>query len=152
LREYVPGNLVYANGNKFVPRRFHLEAEEPLAFAVDVAAESVQELGAGDVAEGSGSLAATHVRSIPMCDVDAPHQSFISDDEDYRFQMAVAVFGHEQGRHSGGEAWEWGAQSVQLFRGISNPTSACSVAQMPFKTSLVTTTMRPFSGPWRSVR
>ena len=118
LREYIPGNLVYANGNKFVPRRFHLEAEEPLAFAVDVVAESVQELGARDDAEGSGSLASTHVRGIPMCDVDAPHQSFISDDEDYRFQMAVAVFGHEQGRHSGGEAWEWGAQSVQLFRGI----------------------------------
>ena len=118
LREYVPGNLVYANGNKFVPRRFHLEADEPLAFAVDVVAESVQEVGTGDVSEGAGSLAATHVLGVPMCDVDAPHQSFISDDEDYRFQMAVAVFGHEQGRHSGGEAWEWGPQSLQLFKGI----------------------------------
>ena len=28
LREYVPGNLVYANGHRFVPRRFHLNVDE----------------------------------------------------------------------------------------------------------------------------
>jgi len=27
IREYIPGNLIYANGHKFVPRRFHLEPE-----------------------------------------------------------------------------------------------------------------------------
>jgi ATP-dependent helicase YprA (DUF1998 family) len=118
LREYVPGNLVYANGNKFVPRRFHLEAEEPLVFAVDVAAESVQEVGVGSATAGPSSMSTARVMGVPMCDVDAPHQSFISDDEDYRFQMGMAVFGQEQGRHGGGEAWNWGTQSIHLYKGM----------------------------------
>ncbi len=87
-------------------------------FSVDVAAESVQEIGVGNAPAGAGSISATHVLGVPMCDVDAPHQSFISDDEDYRFQMGMAVFGHEQGRHGGGEAWYWGAQSIQLYKGV----------------------------------
>ncbi|WP_273660939.1 hypothetical protein, partial [Pseudomonas aeruginosa] len=41
VREYVPGNLIYANAHKFVPRHFHLVPEEPLVFAVDVASESI---------------------------------------------------------------------------------------------------------------
>lgn len=28
LREYVPGNLIYANGNRFVARRFHRDVDE----------------------------------------------------------------------------------------------------------------------------
>ena len=39
------------------------------------------------------------------------HQSNISDDEDYRFQMAVAVYGYEQNRHNGGSAYGWGERS-----------------------------------------
>jgi hypothetical protein len=31
LREYVPGNLIYANGNRFVARRFHRNADEQSA-------------------------------------------------------------------------------------------------------------------------
>jgi hypothetical protein len=50
--------------------------------------------------------------------VDAPHQSYISDDEDYRFQMPVAVFGQDQGRHSGGPAYEWGAATLHLKHGM----------------------------------
>src|SRR5262249_52100495 len=32
LREYVPGNLLYANGQRFVPRYYHLEPERPTYF------------------------------------------------------------------------------------------------------------------------
>jgi hypothetical protein len=28
LREYVPGNLIYANGNRFVARHFHRDVDE----------------------------------------------------------------------------------------------------------------------------
>jgi hypothetical protein len=45
VREYVPGNLIYANAHKFVPRTFHLVPEEPIVFAVDLANESIQETG-----------------------------------------------------------------------------------------------------------
>ncbi|MAC32072.1 MAG: helicase [Haliea sp.] len=119
VREFVPGNLIYANGHKFVPRHFHLVPEEPLVFSVDLAAESIQETAnsAATAASQSGSMGATSILGVNICDVDAPHQSYISDDEDYRFQMPVAVFGQNQGRHSGGMAYEWGEASLQLRRG-----------------------------------
>lgn len=47
-----------------------------------------------------------------------PHHSYISDDEDYRFQMAVAVFAQDQGRHSGGKVYEWGKAQLHLKHGL----------------------------------
>lgn len=119
VREYVPGNLIYANAHKFVPRHFHLIPEEPLVFAVDVASESVQETGpsAKAVSETS-SMAMMQILGVAICDVDAPHHSYISDDEDYRFQMSVAVFAQDQGRHSGGKLFEWGKAALQLKHGL----------------------------------
>ena len=116
IREYIPGNLIYANGHKFVPRRFHLEPEEPLTFVVDVACESIQETG-GAVTTATG-LGSQLLKGVVMCDVDAPHQSYISDEEDYRFQMPVAIFGHEQGRHAGGKAYDWGGAQLHLKRSV----------------------------------
>ena len=37
LREYVPGNLIYANGHRFVPRYFHLDPREDRRAALGVA-------------------------------------------------------------------------------------------------------------------
>ena len=105
IREYIPGNLIYANGHKFVPRRFHLKPEEPLRFHADVAAQAIGETGASANRDGTSSLSAVGILGVAMCDVDAPHQSYISDEEDYRFQMPVAIFGYEQGRHGGGRAY-----------------------------------------------
>jgi hypothetical protein len=121
VREYVPGNLIYANAHKFVPRTFHLIPEEPIVFAVDLADESVQEtggLGLAAVPSQTDSLGSTTIFGVQVCDVDAPHQSYISDDEDYRFQLPVAVFGQDQGRHSGGRAYEWGTAALHLKHGL----------------------------------
>ena len=35
LREYVPGNAIYANGFRFVPRHFQLTPDDTLRFRVD---------------------------------------------------------------------------------------------------------------------
>jgi len=121
VREYVPGNLIYANAHKFVPRTFHLAPEEPLVFAVDIINEAVRETGGLNQTATSAqtaSMATTHILGVQVCDVDAPHQSYISDDEDYRFQLPVAVFGQDQGRHSGGQAYDWGNAALHLKRGL----------------------------------
>ena len=90
-----------------------------MVFSVDVLSESIQETGGAVTADNQmASMAATRLFGVAMCDVDAPHQSYISDDEDYRFQMPVAVFGHDQGRHAGGKAYEWGSVVLQLKRGL----------------------------------
>jgi len=119
-REYVPGNLIYANSHKFIPRTFHLVPEEPLVFSADVAHESIQETGGAAKKAKSqvASMGATHILGVAVCDVDAPHHSYISDDEDYRFQMPVAVFAQDQGRHSGGAAYEWGNNMLHFKRGM----------------------------------
>lgn len=115
LREYVPGNLIYANGQRFIPRVFHLEPVEPTLFQVDINNEAVHEIG---TATNSVGLGAMTLSAVPICDVDLPNQSNISDEEDFRFQLPVSTFGYEQNRHSGGLAYTWGSQPVQLRRGV----------------------------------
>jgi hypothetical protein len=51
---------------------------------------------------------------MPICDVEMPHLSHISDEEEFRFQMPVMVVGMEQKRHDGGLAFKWGATSLLL--------------------------------------
>src|SRR5690606_21337565 len=119
LRELVPGNLIYANGHRFVPRRFHLEPVEPTRFRVDLATQAVAEIGSGRPGDGVASIGSATILSIPVCDVDLPHRSQISDDEDHRFQLAVAVYGEEQGRHGAGRAFLWRERTVDLRKSVS---------------------------------
>lgn len=110
VREYVPGNLVYANGGRYAPRFFHLDAEaRVVAHEVDLEHGAVREIGSGS---GAGAMGTQVIKSVPACDVDMPHASRIHDEEDYRFQMPVVVLGHESGRHGGGKAFHWGGADV----------------------------------------
>lgn len=117
LREYVPGNLIYANSNRFVPRFYHLEPEPQVSlFQVDLATEAIAEVGLQN--NGLSGLGVTTLRAVSICDVDLPHQSQISDDESYRFQLPVSILGYEQNRHSEGKAYGWGSQTLQLRLGV----------------------------------
>jgi hypothetical protein len=116
LREYVPGNLIYANGQRFVPRYFHLEPDDPTYFQVDVPNEAIKEIGSGH--KLSASLLSTALKAVPICDVDLFHQSNISDEEDNRFQMPVTILGYEQNRHSGGLSFQWESQVIQLREAV----------------------------------
>lgn len=119
LREYVPGNLIYANGNRFVARRFHRDADEQTAevpvFEVAIERQAVKPTNLG---ANPTSLGAKVVQAISVCDVDLVHQSHISDEEELRFQMGVAVYGLERDQHNGGKAFRWGGQAVQHRRGV----------------------------------
>lgn len=115
LREYVPGNAIYANGFRFVPRRFQLSPDDPMRFRVDAAKQVVSELGVNDQTAALGS---EELRAVPVCDVLLPSQSQISDEEDFRFQMPVAVYSLERGAHRGGTAWTWGEVSLQGRRAV----------------------------------
>jgi ATP-dependent helicase YprA (DUF1998 family)/phage repressor protein C with HTH and peptisase S24 domain len=119
LREYVPGNLIYANGNRFVARRFHRDADEQTAevpvFEVAVERQAVKPTNLTSAPAGLGSQV---IQAISVCDVDLIHQSHISDDEELRFQLPVAVFGLEREQHNGGRAFSWGEQPLHLRRGV----------------------------------
>ena len=129
LREYVPGNLIYANGHRFVARRFHRDlhgapapgsqasggdpAEMPY-YEVSVQRQAVRETRRGE----ASSLGGTVLQTMAVCDADLIHTSHISDEEDLRFQLGVAVYGTELGQHVGGRAFRWGPQPVHLRQGV----------------------------------
>jgi superfamily II DNA helicase RecQ len=118
LRECAPGNLIYANNNRFTPRRYHLEPsirEHTLTFQVDTENGAVVELGNTPVNLGA---VASRLRAIPMCDVDLSHLSTISDEETFRFQMPVTVLGYERNWHGGGKAYTWGTQRLILRENV----------------------------------
>jgi ATP-dependent helicase YprA (DUF1998 family) len=119
LREYVPGNLIYANGHRFVARRFHREVEgdqgEMPQFEVNIERKAVSETSIG---QNPGTLSSNAVPAISVCDVDLMHQSQISDEEENRFQLSVAIYGREQGRHNGGVMYGWGERQLSLRRGV----------------------------------
>lgn len=119
LREYVPGNLIYANGHRFVARRFHREPDEQRSetpyFEVNIEHEAVIESSAGGASGGIGS---STIQAISVCDVDLVHQSQISDEEETRFQMPVAVYGREKGRHSGGTDYIWQDRRLTIRKGV----------------------------------
>jgi ATP-dependent helicase YprA (DUF1998 family) len=117
LREYVPGNLIYANGHRFVVRKYQLEPpqdrESSPYLEVAIGRSAIRE-----VAGGGGSGGTQVLPSLPVTDVELSHASQISDEEDYRFQMGVAVLGYERKRHSGGSAYSWGWNEVHLIKGM----------------------------------
>ncbi len=115
LREYVPGNAIYANGFRFVPRRFQLMPDETVRFRIDAARQVVQELGSNAT---TSMLGEQEIRAVPVCDVLMPSQSQISDEEDFRFQMPVAVYATERGFHRGGTAWAWGDLDIRSRRAL----------------------------------
>ncbi len=119
LREYVPGNLIYANANKFVARSFHRDVDESRIempyFEVSVESLAIQETdGKGDM----GAPGSRELQSIAVCDVELAHQSHISDEEELRFQLPVTVCGVEKKQHEGGQAYSWKSQEVHHRRGL----------------------------------
>ncbi len=111
LREYVPGNMIYANGQRYVARRFQLPPSDPLEFLVDTEAEAVREAH-GNSEDGLSTMASSTLPGVPVSDCELAYASRISDEEEYRFQLPVAVYGMERDRHGAGQAYTWGSQDV----------------------------------------
>lgn len=109
LREYVPGNVIYANNNRFYPRYYQFGAEvKPIPFQIDLTNEVIRE-------ETNLGLHSADILAVPLSDVDLPHQDHISDDENYRFQLPVTILGYEQNRHGEGNGYSWNNKGV-LFK------------------------------------
>ncbi len=143
LREYVPGNLIYANGHRFVARHFHFEPVDPTSFQVDTAHESVTEVGTF-APEALAALGVASLKAVPVCDVELVHTSSISDEEEYRFQLQVAVYGYEIGRHGTGRRFAWGNRELTLRRGVYmrlvnvGPASCVRSGRLGYPVSFIT--------------
>ncbi|MFH0988478.1 MAG: DEAD/DEAH box helicase [bacterium] len=120
LREYIPGNMIYANGGRFrvVLYRFPL-AKDQLnlrSFIVDLEKNHIAIPG-GDGAGVYAGNEVFEVSAIPISDSDIHLISRISDEEVNRFQLPVRSIGRLQRSRRGGRAYTCAGRSVDLLVG-----------------------------------
>ena len=117
LREFVPGNRLYANRGTFYVARYHLGAEETArirTLRVNVEQGYVTEQ-AGDASYGQSGGAA--IDALPLTDLDLAHESRITEDEHLRFSIPVCILGRLRKRCRGGKAFKIGDAEVSYVRG-----------------------------------
>jgi hypothetical protein len=117
LREFVPGNRLYANRGTFYVSRYQLGADEQAhirSLHVNVEKGYVTE-AAGDASYGQAG--GMPIDALPMTDLDLAHESRITEDENLRFAMPVSVLGRLRKRNRGGSAFKIGDQEVSHVRG-----------------------------------
>jgi ATP-dependent helicase YprA (DUF1998 family) len=117
LREYVPGNLIYANSGRFKVVLYHFpigERQHELErYDVDIQHERIAETRRNS---GSGYNDGTQhalLTGLPICDVDISYVSRITDDETNRFQLPVTVLGYLKQEHRGGRVYTLAGKEVQ---------------------------------------
>ncbi len=118
LREYVPGNLIYANGGRFRAVLYHFpigeRQEEIERYQVDTERERIAEVTqAAGAMQYNGGQSGALLRGMAICDVDLAYISRISDEESNRFQLPVAVLGYLKQTHRGGNAYSIQHKEVQ---------------------------------------
>jgi ATP-dependent helicase YprA (DUF1998 family) len=117
LREFVPGNRLYANRGTFYVARYHMGAEETArirTLRVDPLKGYVTE-HAGDASYGQ--TGGVPIDALPLTDLDLAHESRITEDENLRFSMPVTVLGRLRKRSRGGKGFKIGDQEVSYLRG-----------------------------------
>jgi ATP-dependent helicase YprA (DUF1998 family) len=114
LREFAPGNLLYALGSKYIPRRYHLGDKPPLAFNYDPETSTIVEEGSTD--NTFATPVAGQILSLELQDTEILHYSTISDEEDYRFSMPSEVLGMSMETHEGGVSYLAGSQEIQSLK------------------------------------
>ena len=117
LREFVPGNRLYANRGTFYVARYHLGADETArirTLRVDPLKGYVTD-HAGDASYGQ--TGGVPIDALPLTDLDLAHESRITEDENLRFSMPVSVLGRLRKHCRGGKGIKIGDQEVSYLRG-----------------------------------
>jgi hypothetical protein len=106
LREFVPGNLLYANRRRFRAARYQFPVGRDVStdtLRVDVGTGRVRD--ESSAAAGYGSATEVSLATVPICDTDLAPLGLIRDEELERFQLPVVVLGMTRGDHRGGSAY-----------------------------------------------
>jgi len=103
IREFVPGNLIYANGGKYKVSWYHIPVDkgtlEPERYYVNPKIQHFQE--ASKPLDGYADDSYMEIKGTKICDTDLAFMSHVSDDEENRFRMPVQMAGHLMGEHRG---------------------------------------------------
>lgn len=119
VREFVPGNMLYANRGRYRTARYHFpvagQEQRTEAYLVDLASGFVTT--AGTPSSGYGDTTPVELPGLPIADVDLAHVSPIRDEETDRFQVPVTILGMARRHRRGGTAWTFGERTAHHLRG-----------------------------------
>lgn len=104
LREFIPGNLIYANGGKYKVAWYHLTFEdkkttEPDRYLVDTGTFRILEQHKSP--DGYAEDEISTLPAVPVCDTELGFLSHVSDEEENRFRMPVTLSGLMRSEHRG---------------------------------------------------
>ena len=118
LREHVPGNMLYVNGNQYTPRHFQLNNERPIQVKIDLEKKLV--INSSDVSSNYAGISKRHIelKIVPICNSILFHQSRINDLEETRFQLPVTLIGEDLKRHGKGAKYKWGNTFISKVSGF----------------------------------
>ncbi len=117
LREFVPGNRLYANGGSFYVSRYHLTAHQHAhlqSLLVNPQKHWVMEPANAAIYGQSGN---TIMTALPIADLDLTHEGRITEEENLRFAMPVTILGYLRKYTRGGKAYKIGEFEVHHLRG-----------------------------------
>lgn len=119
VREFVPGNKLYANGGSYRAGRFHF----PVTGQRQRVDTYVAELESGFITTpgqpvpGYGSGSPVEIEALRISDVDLAYLSPIRDEENERFQLSVTVLGMAAKLRRGGDAYVSGQTNIHHVLG-----------------------------------
>lgn len=117
LREFVPGNRLYANRGTFYVTRYHLHADEQGRIRTLVVDPEKGVVADQDANSNYGQSGGVTLDALPLTDLDLSHESRITEDENLRFSMPVSVLGRLRKRSRGGHGYKLGDLEVSHVRG-----------------------------------
>lgn len=119
VREYVPGNLIYANGGKYRVALLHLPLRDggatPDKYVFDPYSEKIDEEGVPTPGYSDGET--INIEGLPVCDSDISFLSHVSDEETNRYKLPVYIVGYLQPENRGGNAYTSGGNEFHHILG-----------------------------------
>jgi ATP-dependent helicase YprA (DUF1998 family) len=117
LREFVPGNRLYANNGSFYVSRYHLGTDESTHLRTLYVNAEKRYVAEKNADTSYGQTGSEEIDTLPLTDSDLTLSSRITDEEMLRFSMPVSILGRLRRTNKGGKGIKIGDREVSYLRG-----------------------------------
>jgi hypothetical protein len=117
LREFVPGNRLYANNGSFYVSRYHLGTDESTHLRTLYVNAEKHYVAEKNADTSYGQTGSEEIDTLPLTDSDLTLSSRITDEELLRFAMPVTILGRLRRINKGGRGIKIGDREVSYLRG-----------------------------------
>jgi ATP-dependent helicase YprA (DUF1998 family) len=117
LREFVPGNRLYANNGSFYVARYHLGTDESSHLRTLYVNAEKRYVAEKNADTSYGQTGSEEIDTLSLTDSDLSLSSRITDEELLRFSMPVSILGRLRRTNKGGKGIKVGDREVSYLRG-----------------------------------